>query len=275
MALSGEDAGFIPVISAANRVIALAAQPRSVQTEVLLPAGEREENLQRIEDGVRDAAGSLGILVTGGETQVLPALSSPVVTAAAAGDPWNETGKRGIGRDIVAAGWAGLCAAYLLCTKRESELPARFPASFVRAGREMRGFLSCQKMGSIYRAHVRKTQCSPCMTAASKGGVFAALWFLSKRTGLGFDVELKKIPILQETIEITDFFDISPYQSQSEGMMLFVTPDGDALVRELEDGGVRAECIGQLVDGKGKWVRNGEETRSLEKPAPDPVVGLV
>ena len=45
-------------------------------------------------------------------------------------------------------------------------------------------------------------------------------------------------------------------------MMLFLSGDGAALVRELEKNGIRAEKIGHLTEDNDKCIRNGEERRS-------------
>lgn len=43
-----------------------------------------------------------------------------------------------------------------------------------------------------------------------EGGILKALWEIADRAGLGLSAELRKLPIRQETIEITELFDIVP-----------------------------------------------------------------
>ena len=45
-----------------------------------------------------------------------------------------------------------------------------------------------------------------------KGGILAALWKLCDRNKWGLKYSLRKIPILQGTIEIANYFDINPYR---------------------------------------------------------------
>ena len=45
-----------------------------------------------------------------------------------------------------------------------------------------------------------------------KGGVLTALWKLCDRNKWGLRFSLNKIPIMQGTIEISNFFDINPYR---------------------------------------------------------------
>ena len=45
-----------------------------------------------------------------------------------------------------------------------------------------------------------------------KGGILAALWKLCDRNKWGLKYSLRKIPILQGTIEIANYFDLNPYR---------------------------------------------------------------
>lgn len=274
--LAGEESGALAVLCAANTLLEKAVTPREVQTVILLPVGSEESLLRSIEEGIRREAECLGLVITGGHTEVTPAVTRPVVTGAASGTPWEEKRLPGKpGRDIVAAGWTGLSGTCLLAGKKEAELLSRFPLSLVQAGQKTREFLSCGRMAEVYRTFCRTRREKPLAVAGKEGGVFASLWRLSEKAGTGFAVDLLKIPILQETVEITDYFEVNPYQMESLGMMLFLSGDGAALVRELEKNGIRAEKIGHLTEDNEKCIRNGEERRSLELPVPDPLIGIL
>lgn len=45
-----------------------------------------------------------------------------------------------------------------------------------------------------------------------KGGILAALWKICDRNKFGLSYSLSDIPILQGTVEISNFFDINPYR---------------------------------------------------------------
>ena len=107
------------------------------------------------------------------------------------------------------------------------------------------------------------------MHDVSQGGVVGALWEMAECAGVGLEVGLKKIPIRQETIEITEFFDCNPYQLYGQGALLAGTDRGDALVTELQNRGIRAAVIGRTTSENGRLIRNGEEVRYLDRPAQD------
>ena len=53
-----------------------------------------------------------------------------------------------------------------------------------------------------------------------------------KRQGL--EIDLKAIPIRQETVEVCEQFHLNPYQLISSGSMLMAAPDGLGLVQALK-----------------------------------------
>lgn len=106
------------------------------------------------------------------------------------------------------------------------------------------------------------------------GGIFGALWEVSRKIGVGLCVDLKKIPVKQETIEVCEFFDLNPYQLLSGGALLMVAADGRGLVKALEEENIPACIIGSTNGTNDKIVVNQDETRYLEPPAPDEIYKL-
>ena len=45
-----------------------------------------------------------------------------------------------------------------------------------------------------------------------KGGFLASLWKICDRNKVGLKYDLSKVPIIQGTVEIANFFDINPYR---------------------------------------------------------------
>ena len=86
---------------------------------------------------------------------------------------------------------------------------------------------------------------------------------------MGLDVDLKKIPIRQETVEVCEQFGLNPYLLMSSGAMLIGTEQGEILVRKLQEAGIPGTVIGQAVEGSSRILRNGEEIRYLDRPQSD------
>ena len=278
--LTTKDAGYLALMEAAAD-IAFEAVPLEGQTVVLLPPGCPEEVLRRIEDDAAQAARELGIVITGGHTEVTSAVTRPVVTGIIRGirrkeEPFSGSfslpeGRRAEDIRIVAAGWTGLEGTYLLASEKEEELSEVFPLSLVHTAKEMRSLLNVLPAAGIAADHPG----SLCGVNASEGGIFEALWKLSGHTGCGFDVSLPAVPIRQETIEITEHFGIDPYRMESLGCLLILSESGDELVEKLLDAGIFARVIGNLREDKDKRIINGGETRSLDRPSADTLIPLL
>lgn len=113
------------------------------------------------------------------------------------------------------------------------------------------------------------------MHDVTEGGIFGALWELAESSGIGLEIDWKKIPVKQETIEVCEFFGINPYELISSGCMLMAAPDGNALTRELEKEGIHAVIIGKATEGNDRVLLNEEEKRFLEPPKTDELYKVV
>ena len=54
------------------------------------------------------------------------------------------------------------------------------------------------------------------MRQVGEGGIFAALYRLAKEADTGLVVDLKAMPVRQETIEICEYYKLNPYQLPRE-----------------------------------------------------------
>lgn len=105
-----------------------------------------------------------------------------------------------------------------------------------------------------------------------RGGIFNALWNTCEKLKSGCEVELERIPVLQETIEICEFFDVNPYYARSDGSALVAAKRGNELLWFLKDCGIEAEIIGVLKPGRSRTIRSGpehEHVRCLDRPQKD------
>jgi hydrogenase maturation factor len=100
-----------------------------------------------------------------------------------------------------------------------------------------------------------------------RSGVFGALWEISSASGKGFSVDLSKIPVFQETIEICEFFDVNPYMLRSGGALLVAVKNGRGVVDSCLDRNIPAAVIGMMEHHADKLVFNGEERRYLDMPS--------
>lgn len=107
------------------------------------------------------------------------------------------------------------------------------------------------------------------MHDVTEGGIFGALWEMGEASDVGLSVDIEKIPIKQETVEICDFYNIDPYCLISSGSMLIAAPNGARIVDALAEEGISANVIGHTDDSTQRAVHYDGQTRYLKPPVAD------
>lgn len=191
------------------------------------------------------------VITAAGETDQKERIADALLTARA-------------GQDIVYAGWAGLEGMLRIIGEKEAELRERFTPAFIG---QMKAYDS--ELCGLSKIAVADAMGVSVIRQVSRGGILASLWDLAKDTELGLNLDLKKIAVRQETIEVCEHFRLNPYQLASGGSFLMLTENGEALADALNQKGIQAVVIGQLTDSNDKIIHNGEDMRYIDRPAPD------
>lgn len=264
-------AGCYAVYAAVNAVAAGGGIPFAMQMALTLPEGTEESELKRIMQLTEEAAGICKVQIAGGHTEVTGAVKYPVISVTAFGYRLEaaERVSRGLpaaGQAVVMTKWMGLEGTAVLAQEREAELLERYPFSITTAAKGFEKYLPI-----LPEAATALKSGATAMHDMRNGGVFGGLYELAGRLGVGLSIDLKKIPVKQETIEICEFFDLNPYGLLSGGSLLIVAEDGDGMVKALQEAGIPAAVIGRTTDNNDKVLHNGEEIRFLEPARPDEI----
>ena len=264
-------AGCYAVYAAVNAVAAGGGIPFAMQMALTLPEGTEESELKRIMQLTEEAAGICKVQIAGGHTEVTGAVKYPVISVTAFGYRLEaaERISRGLpaaGQAVVMTKWMGLEGTAVLAQEREAELLERYPFSITTAAKGFEKYLPV-----LPEAATALKSGATAMHDMRNGGVFGGLYELAGRLGVGLSIDLKKIPVKQETIEICEFFDLNPYGLLSGGSLLIVAEDGDGMVKALQEAGIPAAVIGITTDNNDKVLHNGEEIRFLEPARPDEI----
>nr|WP_296265678.1 AIR synthase-related protein [uncultured Merdimonas sp.] len=180
-----------------------------------------------------------------------------------------RTDKIRTGWKILLTGWIGLDGMLCILEKKQEELRQRFaPAFLMQAEAHGRDEKCCstEEMEELTDAFV---------LPVGEGGILAALWNLAKETGTGIALDMKKFSILQETIEVCEMYRLNPYQLRSGGCFLVVTDQESRVKRSLEAKGIKVSVIGEITDNNDKVIRNGEDLRYIDRPAPDELAKIL
>ena len=263
---------FYPFNKAANNVACSGAMPGMALLTLTLPETVEEQGLQEMMREADAAAKRLGLQLAGGHTAVLEGLSLPIasvtVTGILEGAAPPSSGSSP-GQDIVMTKWAGLEGTVLLAERYEDKLRERYPLHMIEEAAAFKRQLSV-----IPEAATAAKSNVSAMHDVSTGGIFAALWELAESAGVGLAVDLKKIPIKQETVEVCEFFGLNPYELLSGGCLLMTTDSGERLVQALEEVHIPAAVIGRTTDNNDRVVINEEESRFLERPKTDEITKI-
>ena len=98
----------------------------------------------------------------------------------------------------------------------------------------------------------------------SKGGILSALWKICDRNKWGLKFDLREIPIMQSTVEISNYFDLNPYRLLTKNAYIYVVE---------EPMGINAKSqfikIGEITNEKKRLRIDGEAEAFLTKDFKD------
>lgn len=224
-----------------------------------------------------------------------------------------------LGRYIVMLGFAGARTALTLAKLHREEVQQRFPKHFLKQEeklhRVVKHLSECASETGGQNGEPLSVQTTikemlqeqglpeVCLVALRENEVFPALWELAESLDSGLDAELRKIPMLQFVIEISELFDANPYVNMtalenrkcfhetitedSTGIaesaetkrfescdtvnsevatvysLLIATDEPEAVTAFAEANELPSAVIGRLTDKNDRIVRNGEVIRYL------------
>lgn len=262
-----ESIGF-QLAAIVNNVAAAGGEPVGVVVSAILPDKILESVVQRLSGEMERACHSLNLQIAGGNTVISTAVNKPILNVTVIGKKdvaeHRNFYEYKAGQDILLTKYVGLAGTSILSEKEQSKLEKRLPAYIVENGIQMKHDISVLPESRI------AMEVGTCgMHDVSRGGIFSALWELAERGNVGIEVDLKKIPVRQETIEICEVLGVNPYELYGAGALLIVSDKGNQLLHELEKQQIPAAIIGKITEENGKVILNGEEVRYLDRPKND------
>ncbi len=268
------DIGNLAIHITLNDLASAGAEPVGVLLTILLPENSEEAVLKETMAQIEIACAEANVQIMGGHTEVTKAVNQPLINVCGVGKAkvgkLVSTAGAKVGDDIIVTKWIGLEGTSIIAKEKEQELLNRYPAQLVEEAKNFDKYLSVlPEAASAVKSGVSA------MHDVTEGGIFGALWEMAEASGVGLEIDLKKIPVKQETIEVCEFFGINPYELISSGSMLMAAPDGNTLVRELEKQGIHAAVVGKAVAGNDRVLLNEDETRFLEPPKTDELYKVV
>lgn len=265
---AAQDIGALAVQITVNDLASTGAEPIGIMLTILLPEDAEEKDLKTVMAQVEEACEKNHIQVMGGHTEVTKVVNQIVISVAGVGKAKEgrviATSGARPGMDIIVTKWIGIEGTSILAKEKEAALRERYSQPFIDKAKDLDQYISV-----LSEAATAVKSGVAAMHDVTEGGIFGALWELAEASGVGLEIDLKKIPLKQETVEICEFFGINPYELISSGSMLMAAEDGNGLVMELEKAGIPAVVIGKATDSNDRVLLNEEERRFLEPPKTD------
>ena len=271
---TAQDIGDLAIHITINDLASAGAEPVGVMLTILLPEGSEESHLKTVMRQMEEACAKVGVQIMGGHTEVPRVVNQPLISVCGVGKTKEgslvSTSGARPGDDIVITKWIGLEGTAIIAKEKEKELLGRYPRSLLDTAKSFDQYLSVlpeSRIGVKLGVHA--------MHDVTEGGIFGALWEMAESSGVGLEIDLKKIPVKQETIEICEFYGINPYGLISSGSLLMAVPDGNQMVWEMEKAGIHAVAVGKAVSGNDRVLVNEGERRFLEPPKTDALYQVV
>jgi len=273
---------FVMLLAECVAEAAVAGKPATMQAKIVISQSIEEPDIRELMQALTCAAGVFELYLDKVDIRTGAGISNAQISLLLCGTRENdrtyESEQDGVG-EIIMIGTAGSSGASYLAARYEDRLLERYSREYVSGMKKADLIMSDGFDGIRYYLDLAKFLEGRCRYICSasdgaiytmgEGGVYAALWELGKALNCGMRVELKAIPVFQETIETCDFFDVNPYMMYSGGCMLVVTSDPKTVCGSLTDAGYEAANIGHLTKENARVIINNDEERFLTAPAQD------
>jgi len=263
-----KDIGSLAVHITINDLAANGAEPIGIMLSILLPEGFAERDLKKIMMDISLTCTELGIDVLGGHTEVTKAVNQPIINVTGIGKANDKTrvinSEAGPDMDVIMTKWAGIEGTAIIAAEKEVELRAKYHDGFVDKAIAYKSYISV-----LPESRIAVEFNAAAMHDATEGGVFGALWELGASANLGLEIRLDAIPLRQETIEICELYNINPYKLISSGVLLIISPDGQAMTKALIEAGIDACIIGKTTKTIQRVVIQEDSIRTLEPAQAD------
>lgn len=267
------DTGVYGAAAALNGIRARGAMNAAVTLRTEYPGGMEKTQIYEMEKRVRRVCQEMKteLRTVAREQNDLVACPMLIVTAAGETPLFHAAREERFrpGQEIILTKWVGLEGTLRLLDEKREELERRFSGGFLEELRSLKGEIFVGREIEVIREAGIRGICP-----VAGGGILAALWDLALESGCGLEADLRALAIRQETVELCEYFRLNPYQLAGTGSLLIAADNGEALAETLRKTRVPAAVIGRLTQGRDKILRNGEEIRYLDRPAPEEILKI-
>lgn len=267
-AVSAVGTGLYGVYRASNVLWAEGGEPVSAALQLFLPENFEEGELKALVRRLEAQCEALELLVTAAGVQVCQGIAQPLVSVVCTGRMMEEMSPAyaQAGEFVIATKWVGMEGMRILGETYRDKICSYFTESYFEQAMGEEKNLSVRTEACIARQAGVKS-----VYAAGEGGIFGALWNLAEASGVGLDLDFRKIPVKQELVEVCELLGKNLYEMSCFGCLLMTSKRGYDIVKLLHQQGIPACIIGKTTDSQDKIIHNEEEIRFLDAPKQDEI----
>lgn len=268
-----KDLGVFALAQVVNDLATRGAKAVGASVHIMLPPYAYESRLKSMVEYVERAGSAHAIQIMCAKAEVSPVINKAIVYVNGVGVlKKGELLQSNMGKpnqDIVLLKWIGLEGTFRIMREKEEELSKRFVPTFLNQMKNLEAQIFSER-----ELQIAKEFGASAMHQITSGGILAALWEIAEASDVGMEVDLKKMTIRQETVEICEFCHLNPYQLTSVGSVLIFTERGEELVAKLAEEGAVAVVLGKTTVDTARVILGGEEKRYLDRPATDELLKI-
>ena len=270
--IPGTSVSCLAFLRAANNLYTVCDEVDAVTMGLMVGTGVTEDEIRREMISLENELGKTGACLIQGDSRVQRGMAENeiIITVNAIGHCFHQTdterlpetpGNRENPRErIVMAGDPGFFEAVTLAKKNKEELLKRFPSELI-------GRLRADSFSIAFVCRSARQKGAKKLHDISNGGLYRALYNLSQYARYGVDIIHESIPVLQEIIELAEYYSLDPYAMNGTGGVLITiaSQNEEALLDELKSMGIPSADIGCFTEGNSKVIRsvNMEMSRNI------------
>lgn len=254
--------GELAVHITLNDLAASGAEPIGLMVTLLLPLNYGEGDLKTLMKEMNEITHKYKVQIIGGHSEVTKAVHQAIVSVTGVGKIKKDkvmTGKKApVGSDIIMTKSAGIEGTTILAKEAKDKLLEKYNEELITDAKSLH-----EKLSVVDESRIAMNYTCYAMHDVTEGGIFGALWEIGVKLDTGFLVEQEKIPVLQSTVEICEFFAINPYKLIGSGSMVIVTDQGNEMIDALHEAGIEATIIGRTTQDNNRVIRSKSSLRSV------------
>ena len=246
-----QEIGRYAISVTANDVATSGNRPQFAESVVLMPEGANANYAEKIAMQMDSEAKKVGMSIVGGHTEVTPGLHHPIVmvTAFSFVDDYVSSRDAQVGDTIMMSKTAGLEGTAVLTGQRK----------FLDSLSVVDEAAAAYNTGVVHAMH-----------DCTEGGVLGAAFEMSLASGLGFELEERKVPVAPETRDLCRRWRIDPLKLIGSGALLFAVEKGnESKVSRALSTICKVSSVGRFTKAGRVLIRKDGSRRSLREAPED------